>query len=443
MGTGVRVKVVDLGEEKKVAKNGAYACAPIVATFPQSVERFQERSGGLKAELYASKDHLQRKEFYVLAKGNESGGGLQYVGSSLDSSLGRPVRYLVGYLDKKTSTLEFVKPLHHATVAHMRVYRGKDDVLNKGTEGESNASKMDYSALESRRNLLKEFGSNKIKRVIAKRERTQLKDASSLFLEDQDTVLDWARKKADSSMRKGMNEKEQLAHLTESRRSVLPFYNLKATTASEAYPLGKFVSAAAWQALKSTQYYRDVSEGAETCDVYVLNRHSRLNAEGSSERESVLKALCLYAVLKWLHTSHSRSIRCRLGQGVGALAQQLELPQEFVQEMVLKFFKEGSQGDSKFSSWECSKEGRISLKLHLILLLLILEDFDVGAPTLAEEIGVPAQEVKSLAKELGCDLSGDKVKLLKRKRTSESGGATIVDLESKLPRIQIKRARAR
>lgn len=68
----VKVRVVKLdgpgtnGDEatrtSKIAKGDAYAVAPIVTRFPNA-----QPAPGLKVELYASKDHLQSKDFHVVA----------------------------------------------------------------------------------------------------------------------------------------------------------------------------------------------------------------------------------------------------------------------------------------------------------------------------------------------------------------------------------------
>jgi len=444
----IKVKVVRVEDSAEAeAGDESYACAPIVATFPHDARAAghvdREHEGGIQVDLYASKDHLEKRDYYLHAKaGGSKGGGVEYVSSSLDANLGRPVKYVVGFLDRETRTLELMAPTHHASVAHFRVWRGKDDPLvMKGREETSSAASGDYDALESRRNLLKEFGSKKIKRLIAKRERTQIKDSDSLFLEDQGSVLRWATQMAEASAAKGQSEEDQLARATEARRRVLPNHDLRATTARQAYPLAGMLSSRAWESLRASQYYRDVEEGSESCDEYVIDRLAALKGGGAGEmsKEETNRALCLYAVLKWLHKTHRRAIRCKKGEGVGALASLLDLPQDLVSDLVLKFFKSSGPG-----VWECSKSSRISLKLHLAVLLLMLEGYSVKTAALAEELGVDAQEAKTLARELGCAVSGDSARLMKRKRAAESGDATVAaDLESRLPKVGLKKARAR
>ena len=79
------------------------------------------------------------------------------------------------------------------------------------------------------------------------------------------------------------------------------------------------------------------------------------------------------------------------------------------------------------------------MQLYLILLLLMLESYEVKTSLVCEELDMQAQEVKTLAKELGCDLSGDKVQLMRRKKDA----AASTTLEDKLPRSNIKRPRTR
>lgn len=449
----LRVRVVGVEGENRARENEAYACAPIVATLPQSSSHAGQDSG-LKVEMFASRDSLQKEDYYVAAKTSKESGGLQLVGSSLGANLQRPARYVVGLLDRREGTLEVVKPLHHAAVAHLRVWRGA------GADGEGEGTAEGYSDLDSRRTLLKEFGSNKIRRLISKREQRNLDEA---FVDNQDAMFKYAKERADAAKEKGLDEASQIASMEQARRALLPPHDLGATTALWAYPLGDFVSAEAWQSLKNTQYYRDIRAGGEGCGDFVRKRFERSVSEEASAKDvltkdEVSKALCLYAVLKWLYTAHPRGIRCKGGADARALAAELDLPERFVGDAVVRFFSavpsEGDRDAERFgevSRWECSKANRISLQFHLMVLILMLENFEPKCAVLAAELDIPVPKAKELAKDLGCTLGKEnRACLLKGKRKAAAAGEDSdeededeADLAAALPKSRLKRVRGR
>ena len=82
----------------------------------------------------------------------------------------------------------------------------------------------------------------------------------------------------------------------------------------------------------------------------------------------------------------------------------------------------------------------------------MIEKYSLSSKKAAEELGIPTTEVKSLCKELGCDIKSDKVELLLKRRSgkqpededsSDEDDAAPHTLESKLPQMKLKRARAR
>ena len=382
---------------------------------------------------------------------------MQYVASTFKANLQQPVKYVVGLLDRENSTLDLVEPLHHPAIMNFQVYRGDD----KKREEEGEEERED--SLSSRRNLLKQFGSSKIRKIIRNRELTQVKDSSYLFLEDQEKVVEWARAKAAESISQGQSEEQQLGLMTAARRGMLPSHDVKASTPKKAYPLDTFVKESSWQALKrDSALIGEVLRGnLDGCSQYVQAAFASLNSAAPEDlddslyntlgKADVTKALCLYEVLKWLHTSFGRSIKTE-GSEVDALATKLDLPVDFVQHVVLKFFKNTDGSGRKKAFWECSKPDRMSLKIHLLLLLLMIEKYSLSSKKAAEELGIPTTEVKSLCKELGCDIKSDKVELLLKRRSgkqpededsSDEDDAAPHTLESKLPQMKLKRARAR
>jgi hypothetical protein len=150
---------------------------------------------------------------------------------------------------------------------------------------------------------------------------------------------------------------------------------------------------------------------------------------------SVIKAMCVYEVLKWVYVNYKRDIKCD-EQGIEALAAVLTLPSVFVRKVVAKFYKAQSNVGKK-ARWECSKQDRISLQIHLLLLMLMIEKYTGSVKAMAEELDIPAAEVKTLARQLGCDGAFDKVTLLRSKSKKRPS------LESRLPEIKLKKIRTR
>ena len=352
-----------------------------------------------------------------------------------------PAKYVVGLLDRKKKTLSLVEPTHHASVMQLKVYRPPQGKGKNGEkkEGEEEEEAEDY--MSQRRNLLKQFGSSKIKKLISKRERTAVKDSSNLFSMDQDEMIQWAKRKGAENIERGQSEQEQVLQMTSVRRSLLPPHHLGAQTPEEAYPLDEFVNQECWQCLKDVEAVAEMLRGEMTnCCPYLQRQYADTfpngNLDGEVDAKSkVVKAMCVYEVLKWVYVNYRRDIKCE-GPGIEPLATALSLPSVFVQKVVAKFFKE-QNNIGKNVRWECSKQDRISLQIHLLLLMLIIEKYSSSSKAMAEELDIPEQEVKTLARQLGCDVAFDKVNLL-RSRTKKRPA-----LESKLPEIKLKKIRTR
>ena len=406
----IDVEVVRV-EPSRGSKGGDYPCAPLVATMPCSTLDPKALKG---VELYASRD--VRDANVVVGRSSSRDGGLDFVGSTL-RSISSPARFVVGFLSRRRGTLRVVAGDSGVVALKLRKH-----TASEGKEGDV----MDQI------DLLRAFGTARNKRAIAKAERSAFGgggEKANLFI-SPDRVTKWAQER---SVEHGLTEASQLEALEDARNKELPPHDLDATEPEAAYPLLRFVSEAAKDAMMAMDgIMAMVTNGTtEGCCRYVKEYVAGL-ADDRKEDPNVQIGLALFEVLFWLFKAKRRI----QADAVTTLAEKLGLPAVLVEDLLPHTYTlVDGPGGGNAMQFVRSDQQRLRVMRMLVCTLLMLEGYECGVKRAAELLDVTPDDLRKVCVSLGCRIDRKQtVTLLK----GESG-----PLRDNLPQVKLKRIMGR
>jgi hypothetical protein len=308
--------------------------------------------------------------------------------------------YYVGDFNKTTSTLS-LKPCKSSSI---QVLRAPSDVLFNSSWDESKAREHytyrtdRMKQINATNELTEMFGSRKAKRAKHTRERGRITQ-DGISSQTQSTIQE-RRQDATTNTTTTVDDLASNA-LMESRKRILPSFNIDATSVQDAYDISSILSDAETRLYLVNvlnafrkQLSSSSSETTTSKFVFVRKTLARLRATTNvTKRDEALSRLAyVYMLLTLLHCN-------RRIKSVSRLAENDEFLSSSLLERHVSRFAESSGGEDSYFRSDFHKD---KIALHICLLALVLENYQVRPEDLREDLQVPLRKVREYFRELGC-----------------------------------------